>query len=108
MSLDGFINDGNSSAALLYPDLKELGQTEMMQESIRTTGAVVMGRKTFDMASDPDSYADSYEFQVPILSSANRHQSAHQKKMDVSVLHSSILWKLRFNKQNKQLEKKMS
>jgi len=67
MSLDGFINDANGGVALLYPDLKELDQTELMQESIRTTGAVVMGRRTFEMASDPDSYADTYEFQVPIF-----------------------------------------
>lgn len=25
-----------------------------------------MGRRTFEMASDPDFYADAYEFQVPI------------------------------------------
>lgn len=43
MSIDGFINDANGSVALLYPDLKELDQTDLMQESIRTTGAVVMG-----------------------------------------------------------------
>ncbi|QGQ96432.1 hypothetical protein EHS13_16850 [Paenibacillus psychroresistens] len=67
MSLDGFINDVNGSVTLLYPDLKELDQTDLMQESIRTTGAVVMGRRTFEMASDPDSYADAYEFQVPIF-----------------------------------------
>jgi dihydrofolate reductase len=67
MSLDGFINDASGGVALLYPDLKELDQTELMQEAIRTTGAVVMGRRTFDMASDADSYADSYEFQVPIF-----------------------------------------
>jgi dihydrofolate reductase len=67
MSLDGFINDANGSVAKLYPDLIELGKTDLMQESIRTTGAVVMGRRTFDMASDPDAYADGYEFQVPIF-----------------------------------------
>ncbi len=67
MSLDGFINDANGGVALLYPDLEELDQTDLMQESIRTTGAVVMGRRTFEMASDPDSYAATYEFQVPIF-----------------------------------------
>ena len=67
MSLDGFINDANGSVALLYPDLAELGQTDLMQGSIRTTGAVVMGRRTFDMAGDPDFYADGYEYQVPIF-----------------------------------------
>jgi len=67
MSLDGFINDANGGVALLYPDLKELDQTELMQEAVRTTGAVIMGRRTFEMASDSDSYADTYEFQVPIF-----------------------------------------
>ena len=28
---------------------------------------MLMGRRTFDMAGDPDSYADSYELQVPIV-----------------------------------------
>lgn len=67
MSLDGFVNDANGSGALLSPNLGELNQTDMMQEAIRKTGAVVMGRKTFEMASDPDLYADTYEFQVPIF-----------------------------------------
>jgi dihydrofolate reductase len=67
MTLDGFINDANGSVALLFPDFDELNQSDLMQESIRTTGAVVMGRRTFDMADDPDAYADSYEFQVPIF-----------------------------------------
>lgn len=67
MSLDGFINDAEGSVALLYPDLEALGQTDLMEAWIRTTGAVVMGRHTFDMADDPDFYADGYEFQVPIF-----------------------------------------
>ena len=67
MSLDGFINDANGRVAMLYPNLSELNQTSLMQESILSTGAVVMGRRTFEMASNPDSYADSYEFQVPIF-----------------------------------------
>lgn len=67
MSLDGFINDAKGSVALLYPDLQALGETDLMQESIDTTGAVVMGRRTYDMAGDPDFYADGYEYQVPIF-----------------------------------------
>ncbi len=50
MSLDGFINDQNGSVSRLYPDLAELQKTEMLQESIKTTGAVVMGRRAYDMA----------------------------------------------------------
>ena len=35
-----------------------------MQEE---TGAVLMGRRTFEMAGDTDSHADTYELQVPIF-----------------------------------------
>jgi len=64
MSLDGFINDRTGSVARLYPDLDELRKTEMLQESIRTTGAVLMGRHAFDMAQ---GNLTGYEYQVPIF-----------------------------------------
>ena len=48
----------------LYPDMEALRQTEMLQEEIRTTGAVVMGRRAYDMA---DGDLTDYEFQVPIF-----------------------------------------
>ena len=67
MSLDGFVEDANGSVARLYPDYAELGSSELMQAQIRSTGAVVMGRRTYEMAEDPDTYADSYEYQVPIF-----------------------------------------
>nr|MBA3873278.1 dihydrofolate reductase [Anaerolineae bacterium] len=35
MSLDGFVNDRNGSVGALYPDLAELGQTDMLQETIQ-------------------------------------------------------------------------
>lgn len=52
---------------MLYPDLAALRDTEPLQESIQNTGAVVMGRNSFDMAEDPDSIAENYEYQVPIF-----------------------------------------
>jgi len=64
MSLDGFINDRNGDVSRLYPDLDELRKTEVLQESIKTTGAVVMGRRAYDMAEG--DFTD-YEFQVPIF-----------------------------------------
>jgi dihydrofolate reductase len=67
MALDGYINDRNGSVGMLYPDLATLAATDVMQEAIRATGAVVMGWNTFAMASDPDLYAGNYEFQVPIF-----------------------------------------
>ena len=67
VSLDGFVNDRNGEVSRLYPDLAALRKTEMLQESIRTTGAVLMGRRAYEMG-DPDSYDwDDYEFQVPIF-----------------------------------------
>src|SRR5437660_10953813 len=64
MSLDGFINDRNGDVSLLYPDLEALRRTDMLQEEIRTTGAVVMGRRAYDMA---EGDLTDYEFQVPIF-----------------------------------------
>lgn len=66
VSVDGFVADPNGSAGRLYPDLGDLRGTDYMNAAIERTGAVVMGRRTFEMA-DPDSYVGSYEFQVPIF-----------------------------------------
>jgi dihydrofolate reductase len=66
ISLDGFVNDRNGSVHPLYPDLAAMRDTDLMQEAIQTTGAVVMGRHTYAMG-DPDAFADTYEFQVPIF-----------------------------------------
>lgn len=67
ISLDGFIADQNGSAERLYPDLEALQGSPYMNAQIEETGAVVMGRRTFDMNPDPDSYVGNYEFQVPIF-----------------------------------------
>lgn len=66
MSLDGFISDSNGDLRPLYSDFETFVNSELTQESIRTTGAVVMGRRTFAMG-EPNSYADDYEFQTPIF-----------------------------------------
>ena len=49
-----------------------------MKDLIADTGAVLMGRHTFEMA-DPDTLADNYEFQVPIFIVTHR-SPAHQPK----------------------------
>jgi dihydrofolate reductase len=82
VSLDGFINDRDGSVASLYPDLDELRNTEPLQEEIRATGAVVMGRNAFAMAEDPDSYAGNYEFQVPIFVLTHEAPKKHPKETD--------------------------
>jgi dihydrofolate reductase len=67
ISLDGFVADQNGSAGPLYPDLAALQDSAYMNAMIEQTGAVVMGRRAFEMPDDPDSIADNYEFQVPIF-----------------------------------------
>jgi dihydrofolate reductase len=66
VSLDGFVADREGSAARLYPDLVDLQGTDDMDAAIAETGAVVMGRRTFEMG-DPDAFVGNYEFQVPIF-----------------------------------------
>ncbi len=67
VSLDGFVQDANGSTDALYPDLAELQDSAYMKAMQARTGAALMGRRTFDMAGDPDGYADGYELQVPIF-----------------------------------------
>src|SRR5688500_18431481 len=67
MSLDGYINDPNGSVEKLYSDFSELKDASSFQEMIKNTGAVVMGRRTYEMA-DPFEWAnETYEFQTPIF-----------------------------------------
>ena len=65
-SLDGFVADAGGSASRLYPDLAALRGTAYMDEATAETGAVLMGKRTFEMG-DPDSYVGNYEYQVPIF-----------------------------------------
>jgi dihydrofolate reductase len=64
MSLDWFMNDRDGDVSRLYPDFDALRKTEMLQEEIQATGAVVMGRRAYDMA---DGDITGYEYQVPIF-----------------------------------------
>ncbi|HSX34466.1 MAG TPA: dihydrofolate reductase family protein [Candidatus Saccharimonadales bacterium] len=67
MSLDGFINDRNGSAESLSPDFEELLASPAFKEMTENTGAVIMGRHTYEMA-DPFMWVnDDYEFQVPLF-----------------------------------------
>ena len=67
LSLDGFVNDGSGKVEKLFPDFKELHKVPSFKKMIEETGAVIMGRHTYDMA-DPFKWAnDDYEFQTPIF-----------------------------------------
>src|SRR5215217_6187636 len=74
MSLDGFVADQHGNA--LYP-IDELRNTEALDELIETTGAVVMGRRAYDMAEGDFT---EYEYQVPVFvlrASVNRLATFH-------------------------------
>lgn len=80
MSLDGFINDRSGSVGALYPDLAAWRETEPGEESIRNTGAVVMGRNSFAMSEDPDWFVGNYEYQVPIFVLTHQPPAKHPKE----------------------------
>lgn len=79
-SLDGFVADARGSVGRLYSDLADLRGTPYMNAAIEETGAVLMGRRTFEMG-DPDSYVGNYEFQVPIFV-LTHHPPATPPKQD--------------------------
>lgn len=64
LSLDGFMHDRDGSVAALYPDLVQLADTDVLRESIRVTGAALMGRHSYDMANGD---LTGYEYQTPIF-----------------------------------------
>lgn len=82
VSLDGFVEDVDGSTAALYPDLADLQDAPYMRAMQAETGAVLMGRRTFDMAGDPDLYADTYELQVPIFVVTHSPPSVVPKRND--------------------------
>lgn len=67
MSLDGFINDRNGSAASLSPDFEELLASDTFKQMTENTGAIVMGNNTYNMADPFDWVNDDYEFQLPLF-----------------------------------------
>jgi dihydrofolate reductase len=67
ISLDGFVHESDPSVIQDKTDSTAWQDTAIGQEMIRITGAVVMGKRSYATARDPDWYADGYEFQVPLF-----------------------------------------
>ena len=82
VSLDGFVADTEGDASALYPDLDELRDQPYMRAMADETGSVLMGRRTFAMAPDPDEYADTYELQAPIFVVTSTPPARHPKEND--------------------------
>jgi len=64
MSLDGYVADRDGGLDLLYADFAAMAESDAVQDAIRTTGAVVMGRRSYEMGNGDFT---GYEFQVPIF-----------------------------------------
>lgn len=64
VSLDGFISDRNGDSSRLYPNLAELREGKLLRDFIARTGAVVMGRRSYELAQG--DFRD-YEYQVPLF-----------------------------------------
>jgi dihydrofolate reductase len=64
MSLDGFVTDREGSSGRLYEDFAGIVESEPVQQAIRETGAVVMGKRSYQGG---DADYTGYEFQVPIF-----------------------------------------
>jgi dihydrofolate reductase len=82
MSLDGFVADREGSVEALYGDLAALQGSDYMNDMIEETGAVLMGRRTFEMAGNPDWYADGYELQAPIVVVTHHPPAVRPKEND--------------------------
>jgi len=85
MSLDGFICDREGQIGRLYADLFAEGagparDNPILKDALRDTGAVVMGRRAYDMTPDPDAYADNYEFQVPLFILTHQPPTKHPRE----------------------------
>lgn len=63
MSLDGYVSDRNGDLSRLYPDFAAMQESAPVQEAIASTGAVVMGRRSYEMGDD----YTGYELQAPIF-----------------------------------------
>lgn len=83
ISVDGFVSDRKGSIDALYSDFAEFVASEPLKQSIAKTGAAVMGRKTFALAEDPDSYAVDYEYQVPIFVLTHQIPSKKPRENDL-------------------------
>src|ERR1700712_2466936 len=86
ISLDGFINDSSGNSQSLSPDFPQLLDAPSFKEMVKNTGAVIMGRHTYEMA-DPFLWInDDYEFQVPLFILTNTPPTKFPKGNDKLTL----------------------
>jgi dihydrofolate reductase len=77
MSIDGFWADREGQSVFPLGDMHSSGLIEALVER---TGAVVMSRRSFEMAEDSDWFAGNYELQVPIHVITDAPPTKHPKE----------------------------
>jgi dihydrofolate reductase len=77
MSVDGFWADRDGKSVFPLGDMHSFG---FIKTLVDRTGAVVMSRRTFEMADDPDWFAGNYELQVPIHVITESPPTKHPKE----------------------------
>src|SRR5689334_21026734 len=77
MSIDGFWADREGQSVFPLEDMHSSG---LIKTLVDRTGAVVMSRRSFEMADDPDWFAGNYELQVPIHVITDAPPSKHPKE----------------------------
>lgn len=77
ISIDGFWADRDGKS--VFP-LRDLHNSGLVKELVDRTGAVVMSRRSFEMAEDPDWFAGNYELQVPIHVITDSPPATHPKE----------------------------
>jgi dihydrofolate reductase len=82
MSLDGYVADPRGDFGMLYADFDTPAFSGYLAASQAETGAVLMGRRTYDGAADPDEYAEGYEYQVPIVVLTSRPPATPPRRTD--------------------------
>jgi dihydrofolate reductase len=88
MSLDGFVADRSGDVGNLYPDFAALRHSEALKEVIASTGAVAMGRRTYEMAGGGDW--NDYEFRVPIFVLTHRPPAGPDQGRDFTFVTGGI------------------
>lgn len=77
MSIDGFWADESDESVFPIGEMHESG---LIDELAARTGAVIMSRRSFEMADDPDWYACNYELQAPIHVVTDAPPEQHPKE----------------------------
>ncbi len=76
LSLDGFMADPTGGQSALNINPEAFFKSDFLQNQIRSTGSVVMGRRSYDLAHGD---LTGYSFQVPIFV-VTHHPPAHGPK----------------------------